>query len=59
MRLILVDATRVRLAAKRNGGVEPVSIEESMQVVSGDMTLRPQELQRSSIQRATRCWRGL
>ena len=44
MRLILVDATRARLAVKRNGGVDPISIDDSMHVVSGDMTLRPEEL---------------
>jgi RNA polymerase sigma-70 factor (ECF subfamily) len=44
MRLILVDATRARMAAKRNGGVEPVTIDEKVQVVSGDMTMGAEEL---------------
>ena len=44
MRLILVDSTRARMAAKRNSGVGDLPLDDAITVVSGDLSLRPEEL---------------
>jgi len=44
MRLILVDSTRARMATKRNAGVGDLPLDDAIKVVSGDLSLRPEEL---------------
>ena len=44
MRLILVDATRARMATKRNAGVGDLPLDDAIKVVTGDLSLRPEEL---------------